>query len=488
MKYTIVILFITILFTSCSKWLDVQPESEVGKDELFSTEAGFQESLNGVYSRCSEGDLYGNELLVGLTEVMSQNYTISVFDYNKYAETSQFNFSDPDFRGRRNRIWQAAYHAITNCNLILENIEAKKTIFSGNTYELIKGEALALRAYLHFDMLRLFAPSYGNNSAAKAIPYVVTYSNKVTPLSTVKEVIDLIVVDLEAAKALLVNTDPIVAQSYSVGYPQDVESTETTENTLFLQNRRHRMNYYAVCGSLARVALYAGNPTLALSNAQTVIESEKFPWTKESDFVEAQLEKRDRILYKELVMAWYIPGMEDVLENRFNAGTTSLYMDQVAGRSIYEVASVGAEDLRFKIWFSQVTSNESTRLEVQKYRREKEQNLHYLMAPAIRLSELYYIAAESIFDTNPVKAWDYFNTVRFHRGIGTAITNEPSKEFFLNELLKEYRKEFYAEGQVFYAFKRLNKDIIGQNNNRYPASDGIFVLPLPEDEIEFSNR
>jgi hypothetical protein len=110
------------------------------------------------------------------------------------------------------------------------------------------------------------------------------------------------------------------------------------------------------------------------------------------------------------------------------------------------------------------------------------------MAPAIRLSEIYYIAAECTFDSDPEKAWGYFNTVRLNRGIGATITNEPSKDVFLNELVKESRKEFYAEGQIFYMYKRLNRAIVGQSGIIYSPADNIFVLPLPDDEIQFGTR
>jgi hypothetical protein len=37
-------------------------------------------------------------------------------------------------------------------------------------------------------------------------------------------------------------------------------------------------------------------------------------------------------------------------------------------------------------------------------------------------------------------------------------------------------------------YKRLNRNIVGQAGNFIPASDKIFVLPLPDDEIEYGQR
>jgi len=474
--------------TACSKWLDVQPESLVDDKELFNSPQGFEEALNGIYTRASQRDLYGDELLVGLPDVMAQNYTISVRDneHLKYGQTALFNFTDPDFRRRRNDAWSGLYHAIANCNLILENIDLKKTLFDDAAYKLIKGEALGLRAFLHFDLLRLFGPSYLNGASAPAIPYVNSYSNKVTALSTVTEVINQVLTDLLSAKELLSEVDPIIGNGYVVGYPDDDKSTESDGHSLFLQNRRHRLNYYAVCGALARVYLYGGNDEEALVHARMVIDSKKFPWTREIDFVTGDLTQRDRILYPELIFAWSIPNLRDPLADKLT-GAVGLYMDVNNGRTLYEAGGIGAEDFRFKSWINQVNNGGESRFELQKYRRSNDGNRHPLVAPALRLSELYYIAAESSFASNPQNAQAYMDSVRIHRGIATPF-NISSRNTFTDELIKEYRKEFYGEGQVFYAYKRLHKDIIGQNNRRFTASNNIFVLPFPEDEIEFGNR
>lgn len=485
-KYLSIIMLLLVL-SSCKKWLDVVPESQVADDELFKTEAGFQESLNGVYTRCAEGDLYGVELTSGFLEVLAQNYTLAPDNRWGYRQASQYNYKDPYFVGLKDRAWKGLYNAIANCNLILEKVDKNRSVLSTQSYAIIKGEALALRAYLHFDVLRLFGPSFITDPAAKSIPYVDKYSNKVTALSTVNEALSKMAVDLTSAKELLKPVDPIVAPAYIVGYPGDTATRELADRSIFLQNRRHRMNYYAVCGTLARVYLAMEKKDLALAHALEVINANKFPWTKTNDFINADPTKKDRILYPEVVFGWYMKWSESTYASRFNAGLSSLYIDPNAGNSIYESGGVGAEDLRFKQWFRLVTDVSGNRLELQKYLRDGEENRHPFIAPALRLSELHHIAAECTWDTDQAKALDYFNTVRFHRGIGTPL-NVASKDQFINELIKEARKELYAEGQIFYWYKRLNKNIAGPSGLSIPASKAVFVLPLPNDEIEYGQR
>ncbi|WP_207534196.1 RagB/SusD family nutrient uptake outer membrane protein [Desertivirga arenae] len=494
-KVFLPIILAGLFFSSCNKWLDVQPESEISAPILFSTESGFQEALNGVYNRGTQPDLYGKELTVGTPEVLAQNYTLVSADAFDYRQTGLYNYKHQKFIERKDSIWIGLYNAITNCNLILSNIDEKQSIFAGQNYNLIKGESLALRAYLHFDLLRLFAPSFIRNPNATGIPYVNTYSKDVTPMSSVRESLDKIIADLEAAKTLMA-ADPIRSAAYIINYPTVTDTTKNTEENspvLFLQNRRHRMNYFAVCGTLARVYLYKNDKTNALNNALAVIQANRFPWTNPSDFNAFDESKKDRILYKELIFSWYIPQMKkEFQDNWFRTGSSGMYIESDPAKTLYETGGVGGNDLRYKQWLSPRSEQGRNPMEIVKYRRnplssEESANLHYLVAPAIRLSEMYYIAAECTYSTDPGRAVAYVNQVRTIRGIGEPL-QVSSEEQFITELLKECRKEWYAEGQIFYMYKRLNRGIVGQTGVVTPPSDNVFVLPLPNDEILFGGR
>jgi len=486
MKKYIISIIIIGAFASCSKWLDVQPKSEVSQDALFSSEDGFKEALNGLYSKSAKEQLYGRELTYGFVDAFAQNYSTDVFDSWGYGAVMKFNRKDNGFVQRRDQLWEGLYTVVANANLILEHIDEKKNILTTVNYNIIKGEALAMRAYCHFDVLRLFADSYVTDANGSGIPYVTKFSKDIPPMFKVGEAIDLMVKDLLAAKELLKASDPILSAGYKVGYPQTDTATETKGET-FLQVRRHRLNYYAVCGELARVYLYKGDKANALSNALEVINSNKFPFTKQADFLNPDEEKKDRILYKELLFGIYAPNMNDRMKEVLTNGQSALYVTLTEGRNIYETGGVGGDDFRYKQWLQEQSGSTGTYLRVVKYNRDNDANLHDLMMPCIRLSEMYYIAAECTFDTDAAKAWDYFNTVRLNRGIGTKLS-DPSKTFFINELLKEARKEFFSEGQIFYMYKRLNLPIAGQSGVSIPASKAVFVLPFPDDEIAYGNR
>jgi len=479
---------------SCKKWLDITPQSQVSLDDLYKTPEGFEEALNGVYIRCAQSDIYGDELSCGFLDVMAQDYTTSALnDALGYTQTQRFNYQDANFMKHRDSAWGGLYNAIVNTNLILSNIDAKKNIFKGNEYSLIKGEALALRGFLHFDLFRMFGSSLNSPQPTTGIPYVTKYTNTVTAMNTPAEVMFNILADLNGAKDLLKTSDPILSNTYVIAYPNSDSSTEASNDSLFLQNRRYRLNYFAVCGELARVYLYQNDKTNALANAKEVIDSKKFPWTAQADFLNTDAKTKDPILYKELLFSWYCPWETKHLHDRFLNNTSGLYLSQADAQYLYETNGVGGEDFRYKQW---LTINSSGNMELQKYARnaaylgtdnDQSYNLYPQAIPSLRLSEMYYIAAEASYDANPTSAIDYLNKVRNARGIGASVTAN-TKSDFTNELLKDARKELLGEGQIFYMYKRLYHNIVGQNGAVTVASDKIFTLPLPVNEIQFGNR
>ncbi|SHM95244.1 SusD family protein [Chitinophaga jiangningensis] len=490
MKKLLFIFSLGVSLVSCKKFLDIKPETQVDRDELFNSEQGFKEALNGIYTKCAGSSLYGGQLTYNLLDVLAQNYQFN--DINN-QQIANFYYDNGTIKGAINEIWANAYGAIANCNYLLQAIDRDTTIFTNDNYHLIKGEALALRAYLHFDMLRLFAPSYVNGATLRGIPYVTKVGTTSTPFSTVTASMDSVLKDLKAAKQLLTK-DPILFSSYTVGYASDPATTELKDADLFMQNRRHRMNYYAVCGELARVYLYKNDYANALSNAEEVILSNKFPATKQEDFFQTDIQKRDRIFYKELISCFYTENksiIED-LQKRFTKQNPDFSGTMVQVNDIYEIGTVGAEDWRLKQWFLNTASATGgpDRAVLQKYYRNASPltNIHPLVAPAIRLTELAYIAAEASYDKDPKRALDYYNSARAMRGIGNTVTTVPAKADFIELLIKEARKEFYGESQMFYMYKRLNHAVTINSTSSKPASNSIFVFPLPDDEKAYRNN
>lgn len=207
----IFIALLTALFTfsSCSDWLDISPDTDVPAEELFTTENGFMSALAGLYITMTEEDTYGRNLSFGIVEQLAQMYDKipdgtpsrqSVYIYD--TETS----GAYNTKGTLASIWRSQYHTIANANNLLKwwDANAEAVIADKKTRNMIRGEALALRAFLHFDLLRGWGPmNYAgaeNAKEMKCIPYRVVADHSKQPLLPAKDIVSNIINDLKEAK------------------------------------------------------------------------------------------------------------------------------------------------------------------------------------------------------------------------------------------------------------------------------------------------
>ena len=140
---------------------------------------------------------------------------------------------------------------------------------------------MALRGFLHFDVLRGFAPSYLRGANVAAIPYVEEVTNKPIAQLTVAEVIDKVIDDVEAARKLIKEVDPI-GPSFDSYTEKGYETEDYIQGDGFWLYRKSHLNYYGMTALLARVYLYKGDKTKALECAKEVIDGEKFTLLEES--------------------------------------------------------------------------------------------------------------------------------------------------------------------------------------------------------------
>lgn len=161
-----------LILTACQDWLDVRPKTEIESKDLFESESGFKEALAGVYSNMTSQQLYGRDLTFGIIDALGQCWDIKS-TANEFFYFTVYNYQEKVVQVRIDTIWASMYNVIANINNILEHIDAQRGIFYKDNYSIIKGEALALRAYVHFDLLRMFAPA-DFSGVDKVLPYVTT--------------------------------------------------------------------------------------------------------------------------------------------------------------------------------------------------------------------------------------------------------------------------------------------------------------------------
>ncbi|NIG53758.1 RagB/SusD family nutrient uptake outer membrane protein [Chitinophaga sp. Cy-1792] len=458
---------VTVMGSSCKKWLDVSPKTQVRESEMLSSEQGYKDALTGVYLSMGSINLYGCQLTMGALDLMGQRYTGVTGTTSTEYRYLTYNYTDAGVKTQTALIWSEMYAAIGNLNNILSHIDGGRSLFSGNSYNQVKGEALALRAMLHFDLLRMFGASPAEDQTRPAIPYVKEFNVQPTGLSSVKEVMDFCLTDLTAAAALL-TTDKAIRE--------DVADDQ------FKTYTRNHLNYWACKGLEARIRLYAGDKGGALAAAQEVISNTNlFPWIIAANA--SITYNRDRLFVREHLFALYDFDLKRVSDSLFKSANTSFTpvnsITTKALGTLYETSAGGSSDLRFLNQFTQVLTVNCT---ARYYQENLQFNYIKNQIPLIRLSEVYYIAAECAGVPAGV---DYLNAVRTHRGL-TALPANIAAASFTTEITKEYKKEFYGEGQLFYYFKRRNASKI--DGSTVVMSTDRYAFPLPADEIQYGKH
>lgn len=461
----------TLIFTSCESWLDVTPKVNVEEEDLFKNEQGFKEALTGIYIKMSETPLYGREMTYGFIDQLAQRYNNSQNASADYYEETWYTYPSVRTQNYYETFWKESYNLIANINNLLSNIEKNgQVIYSEGYRDIIEGEALGLRSFLYFDLLRMFGPIYKDNPSSPAIPYRTVFDREQARPVPANQMIDHIIEDLHQAEMLLEN-DPM-----NISFP--VRPSGDSEHP-FLQYRFNRMNKYAVKAELARAYLWKGDKTNAGKYAREVIDATKKEGGKQFELITDN--SQDKLGSTELIFSLSMDSetFPDRVKNEFQLAMWNYYVifDIDYLYEIFDVAVDGQNDMRMKpgTGFS-ISSNGAYTL---KYQQDNFSSVLNNNMPLIKLPEMYYIAAECTSDLS--EACTLLNQVRGSRGLED-LPQLTNAEDLKKNLEKEYRKEFYGEGQLWYFYKRYAYPTF----NRCPITDMTekhYRFPLPDDEI-----
>ncbi len=481
-KIFLIITLFGLFQISCTNWLDITPENQIAENDLFETGLGYETALNGIYQQLSEGDLYGQQLTWGFLSAMSQNYDLSHSGGAAYSQAARYEFETQYTTPIIENIWSEMYNALANTNNLLQRV----TNESPDLFELkeieksvIEGEAYALRGMIHFDLLRLFAPAPVVDKAGAYLPYIDKYPTLVKGNTSTEEYLQNVIADLEKGRELVAVFDTVTGynnwvtagwdygySSYSCprldGYTPGGESVPS-----FFYYRSTRLNYYAITCLLARVYQYAGMPEKALENARIILDLE-YSFTNLLN-ANTNLEKMNSKCMTDLMFALFNNDLDELILNMESQETTILYL-----RDVDNIFAGDNDDWRLMHLIQKGVSGDRTL----KYYNSSDNSTARVMNPLVpmfRLAEIYYIAGESIFETDPQQALDYLNDVRSGRGCLNKLTQVPTtlddyRELIINDACREY----IAEGQLFFLYKRLNHDIIGADQSAVK-----YVLPIP---------
>ncbi len=143
-------------FSSCEDFLNKEPIDQLGEGGFYKNDNELNMAVMASYS--------GLRSLVNeewrLSEIRSDNarlYIKNTGDAINVRLRQLDNFTVETTHDENRDYWEAAYKVINNCNVVLENIdvvvdEALKTQ--------IEGEARFIRAYVYFNLVRLYGPVF----------------------------------------------------------------------------------------------------------------------------------------------------------------------------------------------------------------------------------------------------------------------------------------------------------------------------------------
>lgn len=500
-------LFILSFFfalVSCNQWLDVSPEDQIGEKDLFDTGEGYRNALNGIYKSMAEYELYGRQLSWGIPEAMAQTYDYSwaTSRSNDLQFASGYDWTNSQLEPIIDKTWSKAYNVVANCNNLIQNIEtADPELFYEKNPEKrsIWGEALALRAYIQFDLLRLFAAAPITNPEKKYIAYITDYPAYVSTPQSVEECLDSIISDLTKGSQLVWSLDSMRgAMTPHYWFEEKRPGVER-----FTSVRGYRLNYFAIQATLARVYMYANKPNEALQLATQLINYHQqlgvFNFTDNSS-------KGDMKMYDNILFGLYTPKLTEWerLVNDFSdnnnpqcllvSNLSDIYYPDLKDEEDWlgNITTVSA-DYRYKNTIEDY-EDQGRYYIMRKYTQQTmntpQAEVGNTMIPMIRMSEMYYIAAEIIAKQGAINsATDLLCAVKYGRGITDEYTLSMLKyniddnlDKFMKELFRDARREFLGEGQMFYMYKRLNLSIPAKNNNVIEPSEEKFVIPVPKSE------
>jgi hypothetical protein len=188
----VLLLFTTILATSCKKFLDLQPVSQISEDKYWKTNADAVSGVAGIYDAMQIA--YGSKYY-WWGEFRSENYVRTIKTTGNHLQllTNDLQASNGDVSD-----WSNLYAMIKNANIAISNIPNIPN-YDPN----LLAEAYAIRAFAYFDAVRVWGQAPVYLEAVKGLGGDVYR----TQTSGAQILSDVVFPDLKKAEELMNNSN-----------------------------------------------------------------------------------------------------------------------------------------------------------------------------------------------------------------------------------------------------------------------------------------
>ncbi|MEO2063130.1 MULTISPECIES: RagB/SusD family nutrient uptake outer membrane protein [Christiangramia] len=421
---------------------DLEPSLEQSKrSENAILSVGDMEGLiKGAYNRLSSSGYYGRDYLV----------TNEVRTTNVFSNGNSGRFSTEAalaYLPNSTYIWDNAYGVIAVANILIGTDVS--TLEGDQAYgQHIQGQAYAIRALAHFDLLKTYGQQYVGGDLG--VPYVKSFKggNDFPSRDSVDSNIADIMSDLQTAFDLM--------------------------SSDYFDSSKEFMSKYTAKALESRVALQFGMWTEARDAAKAVIDSGIYSIVPASDYVASFDQDGGANSIFEIAYSGTDNPGSDSMEFIYRGSTYGDIQVLPNVLDLYEEGDVRADILGY----------EGERLRnIGKYPNRSANVI------VIRYEEVVLNYAEALYqiDENDEMALTWLNKIPEARGA------TPYDDVTVENILQERRRELIFEGLYFWDLMRYGMDIekvdVLQNiSATIPFGDYRLAYPIPLNEIDANSN
>ncbi|MDR2273692.1 MAG: RagB/SusD family nutrient uptake outer membrane protein [Sphingobacterium sp.] len=467
-------LLVAGLASSCNKQLDeLRPHNVIFEDIQFAQPEGYSKAVVGAYTLIAGGAVANafnyNDMFTFLSE--AKGNTIRALDAVVNKNTDAFDYINSSIKDYSHtyEFWRGSYTILLHLNKILAHVKADET----NPVILqAKAEALFLRAYVYFNLVRLYGkPFY--QSPSESLGVMLILDDKISldfapKRASVQEVYSQILSDLETAA-------PLFVQKKSNSYGSK----------------------YAAYALLSRVYLYMGgtvdNPVAnfnqkAVEYADKVIKEGGYQLLQDQAYLDYY--KTNNVNNKEDIFAVntdYATG--GMISNYFVMPQQIGYSGGLYRPSPYFLSLLASNDKRNNFYINNVTPGyPDDNRAVSKYMIRYQSLFDNSPLRYLRLAEMYLNRAEAYAKLNKAAdALSDVNVIRQRAGL-PALSGLEGKSL-MDEILKQRKLELAFEGHASYDEFRNGLMMIrnyksgSSGEMSVSPTDKKIIMQLPEEEI-----
>lgn len=437
------LLVILLFFASCEDFLNIDaPVTELISEDVFEDDLTATAAMAGLYASMSTGS-GGLNSITFLGGLLADESILFSTDQN----TQQFYTNNiiPS-NGKVSTFWgSSGYTYIYQANSVIEGLDGSSQVTPSLKTQLT-GEALFIRAFLHFYLLNLFGD----------IPYITT-TNYISNTSAVRlpktEVFQNIISDLLDAQGRL---------------PDDYS---------FSDSERIRPIKWAATSLLARVYLYSGAWELAEAQSTSVIDN----------IAMFNLTSLDEVYLKNSNESIWQLKPDGSNENT-QEGTIFILTGTPRYSALTDefINSFEPGDLRKQHWIDSIIVGENTWSYPFKYKIRTGSDPFNEYSMVLRLAEQYLIRAEArCMQHKLTSAIDDIDVIRQRSGLPLINTTNPSISKEDLELLieRERRAELFSEwGHRWLDLKRTGRAdvVLSAVKSGWQSTDALFPIPASD--------